>query len=1029
MRNSKREIILVIILMFTLGLIFTYPLILHFNTGIPSDPFSGNGIPFLKTGDHLQLYYWFWLLKDNLFGDSHLFSNPYEFNMMGKQVPQGYHMFPFSLLFLIFTPFGNIFAYNATVILSFILAGVSMYLLAKFYTENRVAAFFSALIFTLAPFRLSQMFDGHLNGFIFFFFPLTIYLFEVSIKKTRLIYAVFAGLSIFSLSLMEIHLTYYLFIFLGVYLPFRLLFIVRQNEDKSYSSAINLSSWLNRSSSLYFLVIIGAGVVLVIFSQMRITHQQKIPFFNKTFLLTLSVYPLLFIFLGAFFSSIFSLLTPLKINQAFAVDALSYLPIYLLPIYSVQFVYNVPHLGKVLILLALAMTCVLKIVLLIKYSRGGNHPFSRHLDADFKKITFTMTPIFFFMALSIGYIFYIATALFAGSIAQEGRTFHEISLYSPQIQDIFQRINPFGERYVYLGVIPIVLTLFVLGIILFNIFKKGASIIDKKVKLAFLSFFALTFILSYTLSLGLSFGQISLYKLFYYHFPFFSYPRSPGRMVIVSFFALSILAGYGIKELQTKFKLINREKLFVGISTLLALGILVDYYPFRPIGITTLSQGNEVYRYVKENIKDKILLELPLWPGDSHQSSLYEYYTTIDKVKRVNGYSPVVSKEYIDTVFWPLCSLTLGQIDEKQYYLLNQLGVKYITVHDNREVFPPKVSPYPPLFTVRRFMSSPFVDFITNDKDIYLLKVKDKSPLLSEDERKYLGSSVISNIYDVERLQHNTGTILLDKEIDNKVIWGNAKDDPMGHLTFGPYVFYPQGKYLAYFRLKVGDNKGTEPIVRIEVSSPHHGKETILSKRELRGIDFSEAGRYHDFYLYFDLDEWKRLEFRTYFYKKTNVWVEKIVASFADQKQPGSYFEAEELLGDTGEVIMDPLDSGKKAIFADSIVHSLDYLIYGPYRKYLPGRYRVFYKIKIDQSGSKEEGVSLKDIATIDVTSDSDRHILASRSLNSSDFKSGDYHLIPLDFNLDRENELSFRVKFAKKINIWVDKVKINSLE
>ena len=60
-------------------------------------------------------------------------------------------------------------------------------------------------------------------------------------------------------------------------------------------------------------------------------------------------------------------------------------------------------------------------------------------------------------------------------------------------------------------------------------------------------------------------------------------------------------------------------------------------------------------------------LGLPLFPGDSHQSSLYEYYMTQSRVPMVNGYSPVVAKPYVEKVFWPLIELNVGEITREDY--------------------------------------------------------------------------------------------------------------------------------------------------------------------------------------------------------------------------------------------------------------------------------------------------------------------------------------------------------------------------
>lgn len=1012
MRDSKRDIILVIILMSILGLIFTYPLILYFNTGIPYAPFSGGDIPLLRTGDHLQVYYWFWLLKDNLFGGSALFSNPYEFNMIAKQVYQGYHMFPFSLLFLVFTPFGNIFAYNATIILSFILAGTFMYLLTKFYTGNRVAAFFSALIFTLAPFRLSQIFSGHLNGFIFFFFPLIIYLLEVSIKKARLIYAVFAGLSIFSLSLMEPHFIYYLFILLGAYIPLRMLLYCSQSKEVTGEVQHLIPSSKPRFKE--FTLIIGIGILFAIFYQIAILRQHDYTFSIEHLLFALFIYPLFCLFVWLFFSAILSFFTPLRLSQALKVDAISYTPVLLLLTYPIQFKFNIPHPGTVLLFLSLGGVCALKIYLFLKFRRNGNHSFN---IKKLKDVIITLLPVLLFMTLSVFYLLYKKHSIFDASIVQGGRDLDMVRSFSPHLSDIFIMTNTLAENYIYLGIIPVGLTLFVLICLLS---RPDDSFGNQKEDKVLPSFFMLVMLVSYILAIGPSLtNSIPLYKLLYTYLPFFNFPRATGRMVIVTFLAISILAGYGLKELQRRFEDLNKQRLFMVVIILSAFGIAADYYTFRPIGITTLGHGNRIYRYVKEDIGDKILLELPLWPGDSHQSSLYEYYTTLDQVKRVNGYSPAISKEYIDTVFWPLYSLNLGEIGKGQYKLLKEMDVKYITVHENEEMWAHKASPYPPLYVIRRLTASPYLKFIDSNLGISLFEVIDGMPSVQEVKENRSIYRPISDVFPPNLLRRRTG------ELVGNLLWGSVERDRADFLTFGPYLRYLPGGYLAYFRLKVEDNLSDEYVARIEVSSRLPKGEIILARKELKGRDFLKPGDFQDFYLFFDLDEMSLLEFRTYFYKKVDVWFDRVVITSRENEFPPPYFEAEELPGDVGLVREDRTASNGRCVFGDTELHPPGYLIYGPNQRYPHGRYRALFKIKADLPETRGSGGGDKDIADVDVVSNLGEKILASYTINLYNIKEGGYNLIPLDFQINRPDELGFRVRFRGTMNLCVDKVEV----
>ncbi len=1021
MGNSKREIIVVVLLMLFLGLVFTFPLIMHFTEGIPFGHISDGDTPFLKIGDHLQLYYWFWLLKDNLFGESTLFSNPYEFNMGDRQVSLGYHMFPFSLLFLILTPFGDVFAYNATILLSFILSGLFMYILVKFLTASRTASLISAFVFAFAPFRLAQMYAAHLNGFIFFFYPLIIYLLEVSIRRASIIHSFLAGLAIFSLSLMEPHLTYYIFLLLGIYIPLRLLTSFILSQDK-VDGVLNESYLLKSESESCLMDLIGViciGIILSLFHQMVITRESSIPFVNianKHLLYSLLIYPLFLVSLWVFFSSLYSLFYRLKLSRALKADQLTYLPLILLLIYPIQYIFNIPHLGKVLLLLSLGGIFVLKLFLIVRFREG----FLRYDIGQLRRIMITILPIVLFMVISAAYILYKKHSIFDTSIVQGGRHISMVYTFSPRVSDVFVTVNSMAERFIYLGVIPLFLYFF----ILFRLISRpDSSFVGQRGSIPIISFFTLSMLFCYLLSIGPSLTKsFPLYLFLYKYFPFFNYPRASGRMMIIVFLILSVLVGYSVKELQTWSKKINRKWFFTSVPILMAIMILVDYHTFKPIAITKISKKNKVYEYIRDNIGDGLLLELPLWPGDSHQSSLYEYNTTLDRARRVNGYSPAVSKEYIDTIFWPLYSLNLGHIDNDQYKLLKRLGIEYITIHDNIDVFTKKAGAFPPLFSVRRLMDSPFIDFMENDMDVYLFRVRDKSYLATLDSKTTSTRHVISRIYDAERLQYNTGKIIFDSRIGKQVIWGTADNDSVGHLTYGPYVTYPKGRYLAYFRLKVNNNREESPVVRIEVTSPHHGKELVLAERDIRSSDFDGEGVYQDFYIYFDVDSPKKLEFRTFFYKRKDIWIEKVVTSFLDQKEPAQYYEAEHLLGDTGIIKEDKLASNNRCILGVANQHRPGYLIYGPYRKYPSGQYRALFRIKVDSSGVVDRK---KEISSIEIASDSGNKVLAGYSLSIGDFKGSDYSMVPLDFKLNRMDELDFRVKFDGIVDICVDRVEV----
>ncbi len=84
---------------------------------------------------------------------------------------------------------------------------------------------------------------------------------------------------------------------------------------------------------------------------------------------------------------------------------------------------------------------------------------------------------------------------------------------------------------------------------------------------------------------------------------------------------------------------------------------------------------------------------LPLWPGDSHFSSIYEYGALSSRIRLVNGYAPAVPEDYYEKVFSKLSSLNNGVMDEEQRQLLLSIGVNLVIFHE--QPYPSKVSPFP----------------------------------------------------------------------------------------------------------------------------------------------------------------------------------------------------------------------------------------------------------------------------------------------------------------------------------------------
>lgn len=846
MPERRLELVSIALVFTILGLVYTHPLILYFNEGMPytHSPAEGHEVVSLAQGDYLQLYYKLWLFKDSVLGQTPFLSDPYQFNV-GEEKAFSTQSLPLSVFFFLLSVFGGNFAYNSLVILSFTLSGLAMYLLTKFYTRDRFSALLGGVIFALAPYRLAQVLGGHPNGFLFFLLPLTVYFLEVSLSRGSVKYGIFSGLCVLSLAFLELHLIYYLCLFLGLFL-----------------------------------------------------------------------------------------------------------------------------------LLKLVLPC------------GGKKEWWRGL-----------LPLFLFVVVSLVWLFYLRSGLSA-SIVEQGRSLHEVRLYSPHPEDIFRRGNVYTERAIYLGIIPLVLGIF-------GLFSRLNS--SLKSRHVFRIFYGVIFFITLLLSWGPNFKALPLYDFCYRYVPFFNYPRVPGRIMVLTLLSLSLLAGFGISKIRD---LGFKRGVNFSVLAICFLGILIDYYPSKVTGISLTGTRNQIYEIVRQNIGEDRLLELPIWPGDTAWSSLYLYQATRTRVKMINGYSPAVSLDYVKNIFRPLHSLDFGEIRKEQYELLKKLKIKYIIMHE--EAYPPKVSPFPVSLALGNLKDSRYLKLIEHEDPLWLFELlAEPSPVLG---RELFHSSVSGVLYEAERLPRRIGKRVPDHQASGGEAVLATSADEEDHLVFGPHRTFPRGKYKASFRLKVGNKRHSEEVAKIDVTTDQG--QTVLSQKLIRGSDFASLDLYQDFTLSFTSEKSQRLEFRVYFYKGANLWADHVYLVFAGEEDPQFSYEAEDLFH-TGRIKRDPSASAAKAVLGEVSKEPADYLLWGPRRKYPPGDYTASFRLKA------EERVE-EDIGRIEVTTRRRGKILASRTIRGIDFtERNTYQEFALSFSLEIPAILEFPVYFEKKVDLWVDKFSI----
>ncbi|VAX22765.1 hypothetical protein MNBD_NITROSPINAE04-70 [hydrothermal vent metagenome] len=580
-----------------------------------------------------------------------------------------------------------------------------------------------------------------------------------------------------------------------------------------------------------------------------------------------------------------------------------------------------------------------------------------------------------------------------------GRTMAEIKLYSPTLSALWDWQLGWS---MYIGFALIA----ALAGLAFGLLST-----QSKIKKRDALFFGVVFIVTYTLAFGATLDDtIPLYSVFYNYFPYFSFSRTPAKIMVLVVTVLSPLVGYSIVWAMTK------PKAMVIAAILLAV-VAVDYHPKANIGISLLDENNEIYRRVAKEADGKYVLDLPIWPGESSWSSIYIYYTLQSRVPSINGYSPVVSRAYIDNVFKKLWPLDSGDLTEKHMKILRDLNVGLIVFHE--EAYPGKISAYPSSFALNQLLTSPYLTLIEKNEPLWLFKLNDKPGAAAKTKT----TSPVGNFYQVDHLGAVNGERVKDPEASNGLAMaGFPKKEAKGELILnqGPYRTFPSGAYRAVFRIKSSDNDSAAPVAKIDVASDE-GR-IVIAEKVINASDFETSDRYQDFTLEFTLTPDKPwiLEFRTYLMGRAPVFVDNVYIIRADQADPLLDFEAERMFY-TGRIIEDREARGGKAIMSSPLRDPNDAMMIGPFRSYEAGDYTARLRLKSSPAGKDDL------LAKIAVISRNENKTIAEREIYIGDLPAPDkYGEVALRFSLKRKDVIEFKVIYNGKSRFYADSVSID---
>jgi hypothetical protein len=150
--------------------------------------------------------------------------------------------------------------------------------------------------------------------------------------------------------------------------------------------------------------------------------------------------------------------------------------------------------------------------------------------------------------------------------------------------------------------------------------------------------------------------------------------------------------------------------------------------------------------------------------------------------------------------------------------------------------------------------------------------------------------------------------------------------------------------------------------------------------------------------------------------------VDAVTAMFAAEVDPASLFEVEILVHELQER-PDPNASGGTAGYATPARTVRDAVWTGPLRRYPPGRYQLWVRLKLDHPVAGA-------FARCGVELASRSGELAGRELMGAEVpEPGRYVELPVPFTVTRPAVLEFPCAYRGGVGVWFDRLRIERLE
>jgi len=279
----------------------------------------------------------------------------------------------------------------------------------------------------------------------------------------------------------------------------------------------------------------------------------------------------------------------------------------------------------------------------------------------------------------------------------------------PVLKDLWD-VTIFGERRIYVG--PYVALFALVGLVLPFVRRRLHAAWRFRAD----TFFWLAMALG---GLVLSLSLNPPFNTLVDRIPIARLSRTPARAVVITFVALAMLSAQGLTLVREWLRRYRHGNALAALAALLCMGLVMhDYWLRGPRGINMIASPSPVYEGIVASNPDARVLAVPIWPGDSAMSSSLFHHIIRSRAHLINGYSPVASAHYRETVFEPLSLVNAGQFGHEEWELARSLGVTHVTFHPESFAAPRYVSIFPFRFTLDRLKTSVALEWLSHHEPV-----------------------------------------------------------------------------------------------------------------------------------------------------------------------------------------------------------------------------------------------------------------------------------------------------------------------